>query len=187
MAPGMPRHGRHVAPRHRLLRLCEAQSMDRTDSQGESNRAAGAELGFVERFVSDAFSLIEHPMAPGILGSPIHTHSREDELSYIIKGTVCVQVGDRLVSTRSGDIVWKPRGVPHAFWNPGPDDALVLELIVPGGFEGYFRELTQLANASSGPPDREAMAKIQQRYGVSMDAGSAEALMERHRLRRPRM
>ena len=63
----------------------------------------------------------------------------------------------------------------------------MLELIVPGGFEGYFRELTNLAKESSGRPDREAMAKIQQRYGVSMDAGSAEALMEQHRLRRPRM
>src|SRR5437762_2289895 len=41
------------------------------------------ELGFIERHVSDAFAVVEHPMAPGILGSPIHTHSREDELSYV--------------------------------------------------------------------------------------------------------
>ena len=37
------------------------------------------------RFLLDAertgggFSLVEHPLAPRTLGSPVHTHSREDE------------------------------------------------------------------------------------------------------------
>jgi mannose-6-phosphate isomerase-like protein (cupin superfamily) len=119
--------------------------------------AEDPELGSVERFVSDAFSLVEHPMAPGIIGSPIHTHSREDELSYVVSGMVQAQVGDNVITARAHEIIWKPRGVPHAFWNPGPARALILELIVPGGFERYFRELVALARASNGQPDRSRM------------------------------
>ncbi len=29
-------------------------------------------------------SLVEHPLAPRALGSPMHTHSHEDEYSYIL-------------------------------------------------------------------------------------------------------
>lgn len=36
------------------------------------------EFGFVERHVSPEFTLVEHPIAPGILGAPTHTHSPED-------------------------------------------------------------------------------------------------------------
>jgi len=145
------------------------------------------ELGFIERHVSDAFSLIEHPMAPGILGSPMHTHTREDELSYVVYGTVEAQVGDRVITAGPRDIIWKPRGVAHAFWNPGPERALILELIVPGGFERYFRELIELSRASGGVPDRARMGEIQARYGLEMDPSSIPALVERYHLRAPRM
>lgn len=35
-------------------------------------------------------------------------------------------IGDRELESSPGEVVWKPRGVPHTFWNPGPDRALVL-------------------------------------------------------------
>jgi mannose-6-phosphate isomerase-like protein (cupin superfamily) len=145
------------------------------------------ELGFIERHVSKELSVVEHPMAPGILGSPVHTHSREDELSYVVYGTVQAQVGDRVVTAGPREIIWKPRGIPHAFWNPGPERALILELIIPGGFEGYFRELVALARASNGSPDRQQMREVQLRYGLQMDVASMGELMERYGLRPPRM
>lgn len=145
------------------------------------------ELGFVERHVSEEFSVIEHPMAPGILGSPIHTHTREDELSYVVRGTVQAQVGDRVVTAGPGDIIWKPRGVPHAFWNPGPEPALILEYIIPGGFAGYFREMVDRARASDGPLDREGMRPIQERYGLEVEGSSIPKLIERYSLRLPRL
>ena len=145
------------------------------------------EIGFVERHVSEQFSLIEHPMAPGILGSPMHTHSREDGLSYVVFGTIQAQVGDRVVTAGPQDVIWKPRGVSHAFWNPGPERALILELIVPGGFEGYFRELVAVARASGGAPDRSLMREIQHRFGLQMEEASIPDLLERYGLRVPRM
>ena len=148
---------------------------------------AEPELGFVERHVSEEFSLIEHPMAPGILGSPMHTHTREDELSYVVYGTVEAQIGDRIVTAGPRDVIWKPRGIPHAFWNRGPEEALVLECIVPGSFANYFRELVDLARASGGIPDRRLMTDIQERYGLEMDESSIPRLLAEYGLRVPRM
>src|SRR5918998_1081798 len=78
------------------------------------------------------------------LGAPVHTHSREDEYSYVLEGAIGVQVGDEDFYLREGDLVLKPRGVPHAFWNPTNRPARILEMISPAGFENYFRELAPL-------------------------------------------
>jgi mannose-6-phosphate isomerase-like protein (cupin superfamily) len=144
------------------------------------------DLGFIERYVSSEFSLVEHPMAPGVLGSPIHTHSREDELSYVVYGTVQALVGERLVTARPREVIWKPRGVAHAFWNPGPDRALVLECIIPGGFAAYFRELVEHLRAGEGAPDRGVPEELPARYGLEMDLASIPALLREHGLRLPR-
>ena len=80
-------------------------------------------------------SLVEHPLAPRALGSPTHTHSHEDEYSYILVGQIGTQVGDEVILAGPGDVIAKPGGIPHAFWNAGDEPARVLEIIAPGGFE----------------------------------------------------
>ena len=91
------------------------------------SRETDFDLGFVQRLSGEqtcgALAIVEHPMAPGVIGAPIHTHSREDECSYVLEGRVVVRVGDREIEAGPGELVWKPRGVPHAFWNPGPERA----------------------------------------------------------------
>src|SRR5918998_5009525 len=106
------------------------------------------------------FALVEHPIEPRALAAPVHTHSREDEYSYVLQGAIGLQVGEEEIYAREGDLVPKPRGVPHAFWNPTNRPALVLELISPAGFENYFRELAPLL-APGGPPDVKAIAALQ--------------------------
>src|SRR4051812_26236808 len=61
------------------------------------------------------FALVEHPIAPRALAAPMHTHTREDEYSYVLEGEVGIQVGDEVLVGRPGDLVTKPRGIPHAF------------------------------------------------------------------------
>jgi hypothetical protein len=52
--------------------------------------------------------------------------------------------------------VVKPRGIAHAFWNPGTEPVRFLELITPAGFEEYFAELEPILGAP-GPPDVPAL------------------------------
>ena len=128
------------------------------------------------------FSLVEHPLAPRTLGSPVHTHSREDEYSYVLEGTVGLLLGDDLVDARPGELVFKPRGVPHAFWNATDAPARLLEIISPAGFEQYFAEA---ASMFTGEPDMEAFAALSERYGLDMDFDSVPRLVAEHGLTPP--
>jgi mannose-6-phosphate isomerase-like protein (cupin superfamily) len=55
------------------------------------------------------FSLVEHPIPPRHLASPVHRHSKEDEYSYVREGTLGALLGDEVVYAKPGDFVFKPR------------------------------------------------------------------------------
>ena len=83
-----------------------------------------------------------------------------------------------------GDTVFKPRGIAHAFWNPGDEPVRFLEIITPSGFEQYFADVEPLLTAD-GPPDIAALAAVQARYALSMDLESAQPLVATHGLNAP--
>jgi quercetin dioxygenase-like cupin family protein len=114
-----------------------------------------------------AFSVVEHPVEPGVVVEP-HTHQNEDELSYVLEGTIWARVGDREVEAPAGSYLWKPRGVMHTFWNPGPEPARILEIISPAGFERFFAELADEL-ARSEEPDEQAIGALCDRYELSLD------------------
>lgn len=127
------------------------------------------------------FSLVEHPLPARALGSPIHTHHNEDEYSYVLEGRVGVQIGDDVLEAGAGDLVFKPRGVPHAFWNAGDEPARLLEIISPAGFESYFREVAPLLAAPQR--DGAAIGKVVERYELDIDFDTIPTLAEKHGLR----
>src|SRR4051794_26515520 len=127
------------------------------------------------------FSLVEHPMPPRALPAPLHRHSREDEYSYVLEGRMGPLLGDDGVYAAAGDLVYKPRDQWHPFWNDGDEPCRILEIIAPGGFEGFFDELTDAVAA--GPPDPAHVAELGARYGLEFDYASIPALCERFGLR----
>jgi quercetin dioxygenase-like cupin family protein len=153
-------------------------------SEGESVELPG--LGV--RFMIDGqesgggFSLVEHPIAPRTLAAPLHRHSNEDEYSYVLEGRVGLQLGEETLEAGPGELVSKPCGQWHAFWNPGDEPARLLEIISPGGFERYFGEIAPLLPPNADQPDVERLAEIRERYGLEMDMGSMGPLVERHGL-----
>src|SRR4051812_42141635 len=126
-------------------------------------------------------ALVLRPLAARSLGSPMHTHQDEDEYSVVLEGVIGVQVGDLVTEAEVGDVVCKPRGVPHAFWNPSEKPARLLEVITPGGFAGYFAELQAVLR--DGMPDPAALAELTDRFHLTMDLESVPGLVERHGLR----
>ena len=83
------------------------------------------------------------------------------------------------VFAEAGDLVFKPRGQWHTFWNPGDTPTRVLELISPGGFEDLFREL----GALGGEPDLATLLELGARYGVKADVEGTGPILQRHGLR----
>ena len=56
---------------------------------------------------------LEVTIPPRTLVKP-HNHSREDEYTVVLDGTVGARVGDRVVEAGAGASMVKPRGIPHA-------------------------------------------------------------------------
>jgi mannose-6-phosphate isomerase-like protein (cupin superfamily) len=127
------------------------------------------------------FALVEHTIPPRSLAAPLHTHEHEDEYSFVLSGRMAAQIGDEVVEAGAGDLVLKPRGVPHAFWNPGDQETRVLEIISPAGFEQYFADLAPHLRADRSG-DVAALAEIRERYGLTMDVESIGRLTEEHGL-----
>jgi quercetin dioxygenase-like cupin family protein len=125
-------------------------------------------------------AFVLHPLAPRALGSPLHTHTREDEWTFVLEGEVGVEIGGETLVARPGDLVLKPRGVPHAFWNAGDAPARMLEVITPSGFEHYFEGLAEVYAATV--PDLEALGRLAARYDLAVDRASVPRLVEAHGL-----
>jgi quercetin dioxygenase-like cupin family protein len=159
------------------MTVTPAGAGERADFPGLGSRylLRGAETG-------GRFALIEHTIPPRALAAPMHTHRDEDEYSLVLEGRVGAQVGDEVFEAGPGDLVRKPRGIAHAFWNAGDDEARLLELISPAGFEDYFAEMAPILQAA-GPPDLEALGAVQARHRLTMDHGSIARLVAEHGLR----
>jgi mannose-6-phosphate isomerase-like protein (cupin superfamily) len=119
------------------------------------------------------FSVVHHPIAPRSLVAPLHRHHREDEYSYVLTGKLGALLGDDVVTAGPGTWVFKPRMQWHTFWNAGDTPCEIIEIISPGGFEDFFRELT----VAWGNP--ELMASLGARYELDFDFDSVPKLCER--------
>jgi Cupin domain len=91
-------------------------------------------------------------------------HTREDEYSIVTEGEIGFRSGDREAVLGAGGYITKPRGELHAMWNAGKIPARMIEIISPAGFEGFFREVTDLAAA--GPPPFDQIAALATGYGL---------------------
>jgi mannose-6-phosphate isomerase-like protein (cupin superfamily) len=127
------------------------------------------------------FSLVEHPMPPRALAAPLHRHTHEDEYSYVLEGRMGALLGDEVLEAGPGDLVFKPRGQWHTFWNAGDEPARILEIISPAGFEQYFAELVDLGGSRAA--DGRDLGALAQRYGLEVQRDSIPGLLERFGVR----
>jgi mannose-6-phosphate isomerase-like protein (cupin superfamily) len=131
----------------------------------------------------EKLSLVEHPMGPRALAAPLHRHNREDEYSYVIEGRMGALLGDDVLEAGPGDLVFKPRGEWHTFWNAGDEPCRILEIISPAGFERFFAELVDLGGVTQADP--ADLGALCERYELEMDPASVPSLIERFGVRMP--
>lgn len=153
--------------------------------EGESVRLGGFGVDFKIRSedTGKQCSVVEHPIDPGRLVPP-HTHSREDEFSYVLEGRVGARVGDQEATAGPGSYVLKPRGIMHTFWNAGPEPARILEILSPGGFERLFEEVGRVAETAA---DQEEFYRLRdeigRQYGLTFSDEWIAELTEKYGLR----
>jgi len=152
--------------------------------------AAGDDLpepgfeGVVDRFMIDGsdtdgrFALVQHLFAPRSLAAPMHRHHDEDEYTYVLTGRIGAILEGKEVIAEPGDLLFKPRGQWHTFWNAGDEPATCLELISPAGLEQLFRAMAQLTE----PPTPEQMDELAAPYHCDADMEATFPLLQRHGL-----
>lgn len=97
-----------------------------------------------DELTDGALFLGVHLLAPGFEGPPPHVHGSMDHVFYILEGEVRFKLTDEELSAAAGTAAYIPRGVVHAFDNPGAASARMIEFNVPGGFDRYYAELEKL-------------------------------------------
>lgn len=95
---------------------------------------------------------------------PRHLHTREDEVLYVVEGTIVVSIADSRVECTSGDAVLLPRGRDHGFMLC-TEEARLLVLAMPAGIEGFYMELE---TARSDARYVERLIALAARYGVEI-------------------
>jgi mannose-6-phosphate isomerase-like protein (cupin superfamily) len=137
-----------------------------------------------DRFMIDAtatdgrFALVQHLFDARALAAPLHRHHAEDEYTYVLSGRIGAVLGTEEVVAEAGDLIFKPRGEWHTFWNAGDEPAAALEIISPGGLERLFRELGLMDEF----PDPDRLAAMAAGYRCDIDFEATMPIVERHRL-----
>ena len=75
------------------------------------------------------------------------------------------QFGGTEFAAGPGDLVFGPRGVPHAQRRLIPRTGRILAIFSPAGFEGFFRDLAEAARDGQVRP--EEMNRIAAAYGLT--------------------
>ena len=142
---------------------------------GESVRISGfgAMYKLYSRDTGGEVAIVEHPFSVGFITAP-HRHTREDEHSIVLEGEIGFRSDDDEVVLGPGGYITKPRGQMHAMWNAGQLPGRIAEVITPGGFESYFRDLGELLAASETDAvagknlhQTDAFAKLAAEYGLT--------------------
>jgi quercetin dioxygenase-like cupin family protein len=109
------------------------------------------------------FSLGENTLAPGFPGPVPHVHESLVDSFYVLDGTLTVRLDAETTEAPAGSFAFVPPGNVHTFANETDEPVRVLNLMAPGGFEQYLKEVARVA-APGGPPDPALMAEIASRY-----------------------
>jgi len=114
-----------------------------------------------------AFSVVEFVSAPGE-GVGVHTHTREDELVYLLQGQIKVTLGDQQIDVPAGATALLPRGIPHGYVNTGDTPTRLLAVLMPGRLDRFFVELDELLKTDG--EHEQAIAALAARHGLSFAA-----------------
>jgi mannose-6-phosphate isomerase-like protein (cupin superfamily) len=88
------------------------------------------------------YSISQWWLEPHTQGPGAHSHA-EDDVFFVIEGTMSFLLGERWVDAPRGSFVLAPGGTTHDFENRSDTRAGVLNVSVPGGFEESMPEIAR--------------------------------------------
>jgi len=89
-------------------------------------------------------------------GPPLHIHPFQDEWFYVIEGNYLFQVGQEQYQMATGDTIFLPREVQHAFVQLTEKGKMIVSYLPAGKMEAFFK----VTNNWVSPPDKEEIEKV---------------------------
>ena len=133
-----------------------------------TNETTVGQLGIcylIDGAATDSMGVFELTVPPGSNVPPPHSHSNNEEIVYVLEGTLRYSVGPESRDLTPGQTMHTPKGVVHGFSNPFDVPARALIVLSPDIGLQYFKDLAAVVN-KGGPPDKAALVAVMDRYGL---------------------
>jgi mannose-6-phosphate isomerase-like protein (cupin superfamily) len=89
----------------------------------------------------DRYCVSEWWLEAGQPGAGAHAHESNEELFYVLEGTMSFLAGTEWIEAPRGSFLRVPAGTTHDFENRSDARAGVLNVFLPGGFEAMMPRL----------------------------------------------
>lgn len=109
--------------------------------------------------------MFELTVPPGSNVPPPHSHTNNEEIVYVLEGTLRYSVGTDTRDLTPGQTMRTPKGSVHGFSNPFGGVARALITLAPDIGPKYFEDVASVVSAG-GPPDKAALAAVMCHYGL---------------------
>jgi quercetin dioxygenase-like cupin family protein len=88
-------------------------------------------------------------------GPPLHIHPNQDEWFYIVEGEYLFQVGEEYYEMKTGDTIFLPRNIQHAFVQLTEKAKVIVSYLPAGKMEEFF----SVTDSWTSPPTQEEIVK----------------------------
>lgn len=112
-----------------------------------------------------SMGMFELTVPPGSNVPPPHSHSNNEEIVYVLEGTLRYTADSDTRDLTPGESMRTPKGKVHAFCNPFGGVARALITLSPDIGPQYFIDVAAVVNAA-GPPDKGALVAVMSRHGL---------------------
>jgi len=89
-------------------------------------------------------------------GTPLHIHPLQDEMFYVIEGEYYFKVGEETFTLTTGDSIFLPKNIPHAWTQISPLGKMTVIFQPAGKMEDFFLA----AAALDHEPTKTEMVKL---------------------------
>ncbi len=103
-----------------------------------------------------ALAIFEQTSLSPKRGTPLHVHPFQDEVFYVLEGEYVFQVGEDRYKLKTGESIFLPRKVPHAWTQISNKGKMTVTLQPAGKLEEFFVTMAALKME----PTPEEIAKI---------------------------
>jgi uncharacterized RmlC-like cupin family protein len=96
-------------------------------------------------------------------------HHREDEWYYVLSGEFIFKAGGEEHTLPVGGSIWLPRGIPHVWANISQQEAKLILVCLPGGFEKFFDEMgKEMVDVHDAAGAERTMKEVMAKYGMEL-------------------